>query len=95
MSAGRVLGTVVAVHLGGQWQSVGPPTASSWYHRVVRAITLPITVAALRLNVTTARRLADVLLTLESLSRLALRRLWPRRRCGTRPNMPAGGDHGG
>jgi hypothetical protein len=71
----RVLGVVVAAHIDGHWQSVGPPVARSWYHRVVRAITLPTTAAVLRLSVTAATRLADGLLALESFSRLALGRL--------------------
>jgi hypothetical protein len=92
---GRVLGTVVAVHIGGEWQPVGPPTVVSWYHRLVRAITLPITIATLWLGVPAAHRLADVLLTLETYSRLALRRLRLRRRGAPGPRAPADVGHGG
>jgi hypothetical protein len=85
-----VLGVVVQVCIGGTWRSVGPPVARSWYHRVVRAITLPITSVAFRISVTVAGRLADRLLTLESLGRIALGGLRRRRRGPAGPGSPAG-----
>jgi hypothetical protein len=86
----RVLGVVVAVEIGGTWQSVGPPVARSWYHRVVRAITLPTTSVVFRISVTVAGRLADGFLTLESLGQIALGRLRRRRRGPAGPGSPAG-----
>jgi hypothetical protein len=91
----RVLGVVVAAHIDGHWQAVGPPVARSWYHRVVRAITLPTTAAALRLNATAATRLADGLLALESFSRLALGRLRHLRRGPAGSNAPSDVRRGG
>jgi hypothetical protein len=70
----QVLGTVVSVQIAGQWRLVDPPTIGPWYQRVVRTITLPVMIAALWLSVRAAHRLADVLLTLETGSRIVLRR---------------------
>jgi hypothetical protein len=84
----RVLGVVVDVYVGGHWQPVGPPVARSWYHRIVRAITLPATIAALRLSATAAGRLADGLLIVESFSQLALGRFRHRRRAPAGPSAP-------
>ncbi len=65
----RILGTVIAVQTAGGWRPPGPPMSGSVYHRVIRAITLTATIAALWLSVSAARRLAAVLLKLESAAR--------------------------
>jgi hypothetical protein len=69
----RVLGTVVAVKVTGQWQPPGPPTKDPWHKRVTRALTQTILIAVMSLNVAAASRLAALLLILESRARLATR----------------------
>jgi hypothetical protein len=91
----RVLGTVVAVQSGSQWRPTSPLTPGPWYQRVVRAITLAVMIAALWLSATAAHWLADVLLSLESRSRLALRRLRHGRRGAAGASPPAGAGHEG
>lgn len=70
---GRVLGTVVAVEVTGQWQPPGPPTADRWHKRVTRAVTKTAMIAVMSCNVSAASRLAALLLILESAARVAVR----------------------
>lgn len=69
VSCGKILGTVVAVEVGGQWKPPGPASAHRWHKRVARALTRTVMVAALSFNVEAARHLAACLLALESAAR--------------------------
>jgi len=71
----QILGTVVAVQIDGQWQRLGPQTSGPWHRRIVRAMTLPAMIVTMWFSVVAAKRLAAVLLTLESGVRVARRRL--------------------
>jgi len=69
----KVLGAVVAIEIGGQWQPPGPLQADRWLRRLTRACTKAIMIAAMALSVPAARRLAMVLLSLESRARAVVR----------------------
>jgi hypothetical protein len=71
----QVLGTVVAVEIEGQWLPVGGPPASPWHRRLVRRVTLAAMIAATRVSFGTARRLAALLLIVETKGRMTRRRL--------------------
>jgi len=71
----QVLGTVVAVQIDGHWQPVGPRPASPWHMRVVRTMTLTAMSITMWFSVGVAKRLAALLLTVETRARLARRRL--------------------
>ena len=71
----QVLGTVVAVQIDGRWQPVGPRPPGSWNGRVVRSMTLTAMIVTMWFSVGAAKRLAGLLLTLETRARLARRRL--------------------
>jgi hypothetical protein len=71
----QVLGTVIAVQTPSGWGPPAPPVPGPFYKRAIRAITLTAMCAALWCSAATARRLAALLLTLELVSRTALRRL--------------------
>jgi hypothetical protein len=75
LSSQQVLGTVVAVEIGGQWLPIAGPPVRPRRQRVVRTVTLAAMIAATRLSVGAARRLAAILLTFENRGRLARRRL--------------------
>lgn len=70
----KVLGTVVAVQIDGEWKPLGPRPAGPWRRRVVRALTLPAMIATMWLSVAAAEWLADLLLVLEVRARGARRR---------------------
>jgi len=53
---GKVLGTVVAVEITGQWQPPGPPTAFPWHKLVTRAVTKTALIAIMRFSVSAASR---------------------------------------
>jgi hypothetical protein len=69
----KVLGTVVAVEISGGWQPPDSPTAHPWHKFVTRAVTKTALIAIMPFNVSAAGRLATLLLTLESASRVAVR----------------------
>jgi hypothetical protein len=75
LSCQQVLGTVVAVEIGGQWLPVEGPPARPWRQRIVRSMTLAAMIAATQLSAGAARRLAAILLTVETKGRMTRRRL--------------------
>ena len=75
LSCRQVLGTVVAVEIDGQWQPVGGPPASPWHRRLVRRATLIAMIATAGISAGAAKRLAAVLLTVETKGRMTRRRL--------------------
>jgi hypothetical protein len=75
----RVLGTVVAVLVDGQWRPVDARARSSVLRRVVRALTLTAMITCLRFNAAAANRLAVALLALETRFRMSRRRFLHRR----------------
>ncbi|HSP99198.1 MAG TPA: S24/S26 family peptidase [Candidatus Dormibacteraeota bacterium] len=75
LSCRQVLGTVVAVEIDGQWLPVGGSPARPWRQRLVRGATLAAMIAVSRLSTGAAKRLAALLLTVETKGRMTRRRL--------------------
>jgi hypothetical protein len=79
----QVLGTVIAVETPDGWRPPGPPiTPGPLYRRLVRALALAGTIAALGVSASTARRLALSLHQLEAASRTTVRGIRRRLRSG-------------
>src|SRR5262249_10939305 len=69
----KVVGTVVAVEISGRWQAPGPPRAHPLHKRVTRALTKVAMIAVMSVDVTSAGRLAALLIALESAARSTVR----------------------
>ncbi len=93
LSMQQVLGTVVAVEIGGQWLPVDGPPARPWRQRIVRSLTLAAMIVATRLGAGAAKRLAAILLAVETKGRMTRRRLL-RGRGAPDPSAAAGSGKG-
>lgn len=87
LSRQQVLGTVVAVEVDGQWRPVGGPPVRPWHQRLVRRATLAAMIAVTRISSGAARRLAALLLVVETKGRLTRRRVL---NGASGPSAPAG-----
>ncbi len=71
----RILGTVFAVQIAGNWRPPDPAKSVSVFHRLIRAGTSSAMIAAFRFSVPAAGWLAAALLNLESVGRAPVGRL--------------------